>query len=206
MPSPLQPTTPTGPERFEQPDADLLLWKAAFAPAEADRLLAALLDDIDWRSEEILIFGRRRVVPRRVAWHGDPGARYRYSGTAHEPLPWTDLLDAIRDRVETLTGFRYNSVLLNRYRDGRDGMGWHADDEQELGAEPAIASVSLGAPRRFLMRHRRRAGARLALDLAHGDLLLMAGATQHHWLHALPKTARLVGERVNLTFRLVHPA
>lgn len=206
MPPLLQPTTPTGPERFEQPDAGLLLWRAAFAATEADRLFHALLETVEWRSEEILIFGRRRLVPRLVAWHGDPGAAYEYSGTTHLPLPWTPLLLELRGRVEALTGRSYNSVLLNRYRDGRDGMGWHADDEPELGAEPAIASVSLGATRRFLMRHRRRTGARLALDLGHGDLLLMAGATQHHWLHALPKTARPVGERVNLTFRSVHTA
>jgi alkylated DNA repair dioxygenase AlkB len=196
---------PTAPEGFEQPDADLRVWRAALAPADADRLFAALIRTIDWRGEEVLIFGRRRVVPRLVAWHGDPGAAYAYSGTPHEPLPWTRDLLELRERAEALTGRRFNSVLLNRYRDGRDGMGWHADDEPELGPEPAIASVSLGAPRRFALRHRRRREARLALDLCHGDLLLMAGVTQHHWLHALPKTARPVGERVNLTFRLVLP-
>jgi alkylated DNA repair dioxygenase AlkB len=206
MPQLRLPTTSTGPERLEQPDADLRLWRAAFAPAEADRLFASLLATIDWRREEILMFGQRRLVPRLVAWHGDPGASYEYSGTAHAPLPWTATLLELRDRVGCLTGRQFNSVLLNRYRDGRDGMGWHADDEPELGAEPAIASVSLGATRRFALRHRRRSTARLALDLGHGDLLLMAGATQRHWLHALPKTARPVGERVNLTFRLVRPA
>jgi alkylated DNA repair dioxygenase AlkB len=120
-------------------------------------------------------------------------------------LPWTSELLGIRHRVEEFSGQRYNSVLLNLYRDGRDGMGWHADDEPELGREPVIASVSFGATRRFKLRHRRSRSAASTLDLAHGDLLLMAGATQHHYVHAVPKTARPVGARVNLTFRWVRP-
>ena len=153
----------------------------------------------------MLIFGQRRPVPRLVAWHGDPGASYTYSGTPHDPLPWTQPLERIRSRLFDLTGGQFNSVLLNLYRDGRDGMGWHADDEPELGREPAIASVSFGATRRFKLRHRRSRSAANTLDLAHGDLLLMAGATQHHYVHAVPKTARPVGARVNLTFRWVRP-
>jgi alkylated DNA repair dioxygenase AlkB len=158
---------------------------------------------IDWRQEDILIFGERRRVPRLVAWHGDPGATYVYSGTVHEPVPWTADLQRIRTRAEALTGQRYNGVLLNLYRDGRDGMGWHADDEPELGPNPVIASVSLGATRRFCLRHRRRKDLKLDLLLPHGSLLCMSGATQHHWVHALPKTRRPVGERINLTLRLV---
>ena len=163
-----------------------------------------MLTGIDWQQEDIVMFGEHRRVPRLVAWHGDPGTAYTYSGTAHEPLPWTPTLQCIRDRVEALTSHSFNSVLLNRYRDGRDGMGWHADDERELGHEPAIASVSLGATRRFKLRHRRRRDAVATIDLAHGDLLLMAGATQHAYVHAVPKTTRAVGERINLTFRLRH--
>jgi alkylated DNA repair dioxygenase AlkB len=142
-------------------------------------------------------------VPRLVAWHGDPGTAYTYSGTLHEPLPWTPVLQSIRDRVQGLTGHSFNSVLLNRYRDGRDGMGWHADDERELGRDPVIASVSLGATRRFKLRHRRLREAVATIGLAHGDLLLMAGPTQHAYVHAVPKTTRPVDERVNLTFRLL---
>jgi alkylated DNA repair dioxygenase AlkB len=168
-------------------------------------VLAALRSRIDWQQEDIVIFGERRRVPRLVAWHGDPGTAYTYSGTAHEPLPWTPELQGVRHLVEAVTGHRYNSVLLNLYRDGRDGMGWHADDEPELGHEPVIASVSLGATRRFKLRHRGSRSAAGTLDLAHGDLLLMAGATQHHYLHAVPKTARPAGVRVNLTFRWVRP-
>jgi alkylated DNA repair dioxygenase AlkB len=199
------PLLSTEPLRSDLPDADIRLWRQAFQPAEADEMLAVLRARIDWQQEDIVIFGERRRVPRLVAWHGDPGTAYTYSGAAHEPMPWTPALLGIRHRVEEITGQHFNSVLLNLYRDGRDGMGWHADDEPELGREPAIASVSFGATRRFKLRHRRSRSAASTLDLAHGDLLLMAGATQHHYVHAVPKTARPVGARVNLTFRWVRP-
>jgi alkylated DNA repair dioxygenase AlkB len=195
------PFLPTEPLRLDLPDADVCLWPQALPPDEADAQFSALRSRIDWRQEDILIFGERRRVPRLVAWHGDPGTTYTYSGTLHEPLPWTAELQSIRARVEALTGYRYNSVLLNLYRDGRDGMGWHSDDERELGRDPVIASVSLGAPRRFCLRHRRHRSLQSDLLLPHGSLLCMGGATQHHWEHAVPKTRRPVGERVNLTFR-----
>lgn len=178
-------------------------WPEAFGRAEADALFARLRADIQWREEEIIIFGERKRVPRLVAWHGDPGVAYTYSGAHHEPEPWTAPLAGLRARIESLSGQNFNAVLLNLYRSGADGMGWHADDEPELGVNPVIASVSLGATRRFRLRHRRRKELTRDLDLAHGSLLLMAGTTQHHWLHALPKTARAVGERINLTFRRV---
>ena len=185
------------------PDAQVQLWAAAFAPDEASQLFDALIAGIDWRQEEVLIFGQRRPVPRLVAWHGDPGASYTYSGTPHDPLPWTQPLERIRSRIFGLAGSRFNSVLLNLYRDGRDGMGWHADDEPELGRDPVIASVSLGAPRRFCFRHRRDRNLKLDVTLSDGSLLLMSGATQHHWVHAVPKTSLPAGRRLNLTFRNV---
>lgn len=166
-------------------------------------MFRVLRAEIDWRQEEVVIFGRPRLVPRLVAWHGEPGARYTYSGTPHKPLPWTPVLEQVRRRVQELSGRHFNAVLLNLYRDGRDGMGWHSDDEAELGPEPAIASVSLGATRRFCLRHRRRKEMRAELSLPHGSLLLMSGATQRHWVHAVPKTAVRTGERINLTFRRV---
>lgn len=185
------------------PDGDLRFWPHAFADAEAAQLFAALRSSIEWTAEEVVIFGQPRLVPRLVAWHGDPGAAYTYSGTPHEPRPWTPELAVIRSRIERLSGRSFNSVLLNLYRDGRDGMGWHADDEPELGRNPAIASVSFGATRRFRLRHRKNRTEPVTLPLTNGSLLLMAGPTQHHWLHAVPKTAVAVGERINLTFRTV---
>lgn len=190
-------------ERLPLPDADVRYWPVAFDPDESAELFGQLRRDIDWQQEDVLIFGQRRRVPRLVAWHGDPGASYTYSGTSHEPRPWTPALESIRARIDALTGCTFNSVLLNLYRDGRDGMGWHADDEPELGREPVIASVSLGAARRFCLRHRRLKDRRLDVSLGDGSLLLMAGTTQHHWLHAVPKTAAPVGARINLTFRSI---
>lgn len=187
-------------------DGDLRLWPAAFEAAEAAALFEELRRSTAWQQEEILIFGLRRPVPRLVAWHGDPEARYTYSGTPHEPRPWTPALERVRSRVRQLTDDEFNAVLLNLYRDGRDGMGWHSDDEPELGPAPVIASVSLGAARRFCLRHKRRKDLKLDLELGHGSLLLMAGTTQRYWVHAVPKTSRPVGERINLTFRQVRPA
>lgn len=152
------------------------------------------------------MYGRPVRVPRLVAWHGDPAAVYTYSGTEHLPRPWTPALERVRRRAEALTGHAFNAVLLNLYRDGRDGMGWHADDEPELGPEPVVASASFGATRRFCLRHRRRRDLKLDVPLGHGSLLLMHGATQRHWLHAVPKTRQPVGARINLTFRRVRPA
>lgn len=179
------------------------LWPRAFGSSEASRLFDELRAGVQWQHEEILIFGQRRPVPRLVAWHGDPGASYVYSGTDHHPEPWTPVLELIRKRASALTGATFNAVLLNLYRDGRDGMGWHADDEPELGCNPVIASVSLGAERRFCLRHRCRKDLKVDLVLPHGSLLCMGGPTQHHWVHALPKTRLPVGERINLTLRQV---
>ena len=186
-------------------DGELHYWPHAFGADEAQELFEALIRSIDWAQEEIVIFGESKRVPRLVAWHGDSDAGYTYSGTFHEPRAWTALLESIRRRVERLSGHCFNSVLLNRYRDGHDGMGWHADDEPELGRNPAIASVSFGATRRFRLRHRRRMVEPVTLPLASGSLLLMSGAIQHCWVHAVPKTATPAGERVNLTFRRILP-
>lgn len=184
-------------------DGEARFWRHAFAAEESHRLFAELRRDIDWRQEEIVIFGTRRRVPRLVAWHGDASARYTYSGVAHEPVPWTPALRRARERVRGCTGLDFNAVLLNLYRDGRDSMGWHADDEPELGRDPVIASVSLGAARRFCLRHKRHRSLRVDLTLEDGSLLLMSGTTQRYWMHAVPRTARPVGERINLTFRQV---
>ena len=177
---------------------------AFLARAEADRLLEGLLGLPDWQQLRLRVFGRDVSAPRLTAWYGDPGARYAYSGVVHEPLPWPRGLAALRARLHTHLGVGFNSVLANLYRDGRDSMGWHSDDEPELGEEPVIASVSLGARRRFRLRHRARKDVLpIDLDLEHGSLLAMWGSTQDHWKHSLPKSARCDGVRVNLTFRRV---
>jgi len=194
---------PEGARTLHLPDCEAWYLPAAFDAVSAARLFEKLRRDAAWGEEQIVLFGQRRKVPRLVAWYGDPGASYAYSGVRHEPLPWIPPLREIREHVERLSGHAFNSVLANLYRGGNDGMGWHADEEPELGRDPVIASVSLGATRRFRMRHRRRRDLTVDLDLEHGSLLLMAGATQHHWVHAVPKTRRAVGERINLTFRRI---
>jgi alkylated DNA repair dioxygenase AlkB len=186
-------------------DADLA-WDPQFLDAAgADRAFAAVRDGVAWERHRIRLFGRELDVPRLSCWIGDPQAHYRYSGSDFEPRPWPPALLALRAGIEATCGTAFNSVLANRYRDGRDSMGWHSDDEPELGPAPVIASLSLGATRRFLLRHRRDANARLALELGPGSLLVMRGPTQANYRHALPRTARPVGERINLTFRLVQP-
>lgn len=166
-----------------------------------ERVLDRLLADIDWRQDEAWIMGRRVALPRLTAWYGDAG--YRYSGVDNPPRPWLGLLLELKGTAEALAGSPFNSVLLNLYRDGRDSMGWHSDDERSLGSDPVIASLSFGATRRFRLKHKRHPDLVIALDLPPASCLIMAGALQHHWRHALPKTAKLVEPRVNLTFRLI---
>jgi len=181
-------------------DGEVVRLARWLSQAESRALVERLAGEVAWAQLDVRMMGRLLAIPRLCAWFGD--AAYGYSGIRHPPLPWPDWLDAVRRRVEHACDARFNSVLLNLYRDGRDSMGWHADDEPELGAEPAIASLSLGATRRFRLRHKAD-GHSLGIDLDDGDLLLMRGATQHHWRHALPKTRKSVGARFNLTFRQV---
>ncbi len=168
------------------------------------QLLHDLVADTAWSQETVTLFGRTLPQPRLVAYHGDAGAGYTYSGTHHAPRPWTPPLAALKERVEHLAGTPFNSVLLNYYRDGNDSMGLHADDEPELGDNPVIASLSLGQERRMYFRHKsRRDIDNLVLPLPAGSLLVMRGATQHNWKHGLRKVRGPCGPRVNLTFRLV---
>ncbi|WP_026880498.1 alpha-ketoglutarate-dependent dioxygenase AlkB family protein [Hymenobacter norwichensis] len=188
------------------PQAEVLLDSKFLSPEAADALLTELTTTIPWRHEPIKLFGKEVLQPRLTAWHGDPTARYAYSGLALDPQPWTPALQQLRQQVEAAAQTRFNSVLLNLYRHGQDSMGWHADDEPELGMAPVIASVSLGATRRFRLRPRHPevvVHAPVSLDLPTGSLLLMRGTTQQHWLHAVPKTARPTEPRLNLTFRWV---
>ena len=188
------------------PGAWLDWWPCFLEPGESPAL-GALVAELPLRADRFQIFGRSVAVPRRMAWVGDPGCRYRYSGQTYEPTPWTPALAGLRDTVGERTGLAWNCVLANYYRDGRDSVGWHADDERELGPssdDVAIASLSLGAPRRFRLRRRDRQEAH-TLELRNGSLVVMRGTMQRSWLHCLPKTRSPVGPRLNLSFRVVSP-
>ncbi|HEY0334258.1 MAG TPA: alpha-ketoglutarate-dependent dioxygenase AlkB [Stenotrophomonas sp.] len=191
--------------RIDLPGAEVD-WMPGWLPGpEAEVLRGQLLAEVAWEVHRIRLFGREVDSPRLSSWIGDPQARYRYSGTDFEPQAWPPILDAVRRRLREALEADFNSVLVNRYRDGRDAMGWHSDDEPELGVRPLIASLSLGAPRRFLFRRRDDPAFKRELMLGHGDLLVMAGDTQRLYHHGLPRTARPVGERINLTFRQIGP-
>ena len=185
------------------PDAQLQFDPHWLGPLEADALLDGLHRDVPWETHRIRIFGREVDSPRLSCWIGDPDARYRYSGTLFEPHPWPDALVPVRERLERTLDVAFNSVLANLYRDGTDAMGWHSDAEPELGPAPVIASISLGATRRFALKHRDDPARKLTLELPHGSLLVMSGATQRHYRHALPRTARPIGPRINLTVRRI---
>lgn len=188
-----------------RPDLDLIPdW---LPRSRADVLFAALHREIPWARHRLRIFGRDVDAPRLSCWIGDPDAGYGYSGTRFVPQAWPASLLPVRDALAAAAGVGFNSVLANLYRDGRDAMGWHSDDEPELGPSPVIASLSLGATRRFVLKARLPdADGRLqrhVFELAHGSLLLMRGDTQVRFRHALPRTARPVGPRINLTFRKI---
>lgn len=178
------------------------LWPALI-PDPDNEWMTALRAELPLAQEVYRMGGRALRSPRLVSWHGDADAAYAYSGVVHAPAPWTPRLAALRARVEDATGLRFNAVLANLYRDGRDSVGWHADAEPEIGPSPAdrwVASLSFGHPRRFVLRH-ERTGERHELALGNSDLLVMRGTTQSHYRHSVPKTARPVGPRLNLTFR-----
>ena len=181
----------------------IALFPGWLGQGEAGALFDALIETVPWSVHRLRLFGREIDSPRLSCWMGDEGASYRYSGTRFTPHPWLPALAAVRARLDREFDAGFNSVLANLYRDGRDAMGWHADAERELGPEPVIASLSLGAPRRFVLRHRAR-GLRHELVLEPGSLLLMRGRTQAHWQHALPR-AKDAAPRINLTFRRIFP-
>jgi alkylated DNA repair dioxygenase AlkB len=169
-------------------------------PGDANRLLHCLSEELPWRQYAIKLFGRKRPQPRLTAWCSDPGVEYRYSGICLGPTPWHPALDQLRRLLEARLECPFNCVLANAYRNGQDAMGWHADDEPELGEQPTIASVSLGQARTFRIRP-HSGGASRAMCLEHGSLLVMSGPSQSDWQHAIPRSRKPLGLRVNLTFR-----
>jgi len=185
-------------------DGDAYLVAAFLTLAESEAYFSKFLDLVEWRQHIIRIRGRKIASPRLSAWHGDSDAHYRYSGLSLEPRPWFPIILELKTRVEAACEAPFNSVLLNLYRDGFDSMGWHSDDEPELGERPVIASLSLGATRRFRLRHRTRRNLEpVSIDLENGSLLIMQGDTQRFWKHQVPKTKRTVKPRINLTFRCI---
>lgn len=192
------------PGKLPLHDADVSYYPHFLSQQQADNYLACLQATLAWRQEHIKLYGRSVKIPRLQAWYGDSDARYRYSGLSMEPIAWTKALTELRLQCEVHTGHKFNSVLANCYRHGQDSMGWHADNEPELGPQPVIASLSLGQIRNFDLRH-RQSGAKYRLALEHGSLLLMAGTTQQHWQHGMAKSKKNMQVRINLTFRQVYP-
>ena len=185
------------------PGLDLSVHRAALDQEQADVAFSILRNGAPWQQDCIAMFGRKVAMPRLTAWFGDPGMDYTYSGMRLQPQPWTAFLAGLRERLEELAGTSFNSVLLNLYRDGGDGVAWHADDEPDLGRQPVIGSLSLGATRKFQLRRADDWSIKREFDLHHGDVVVMRGPTQELWRHQIPKTSKLVGERINLTFRTI---
>jgi alkylated DNA repair dioxygenase AlkB len=190
-------------QTVDLPEAEVVFCPAFFSAPEADRLLRELRDTTAWRQETLKLYGKAINVPRLTAWYGDEGTSYIYSGILNVPLPWTPALIEVKHAVEPPSGVVFNSVLLNRYRTGQDSVSWHADDEPEFGEEPVIASVSFGGTRTLQFKHKTRKDLNASVALTHGSLLIMRGGTQANWLHQIPKTAKPVEERLNLTFRVI---
>lgn len=187
---------------FDIPDAEIRYYPNFFDSVTADKIFKELLHNIPWQQDNITVFGKTHPQPRLTALFGD-GKPYSYSGITMQPHPWNPLLQSIKIKLNEISDTNFTSVLLNWYRDGKDSNGWHADNEKELGINPVIASLSFGATRSFQLKHNTDKSQRLNLTLEHGSLLLMQGVTQHFWKHQISKTAKLVGPRINLTFRVI---
>lgn len=168
----------------------------------ADKYFQRLIEDIKWKQESMKMYGKELPFPRLTAWYGDQDKPYSFSGITLQPHPWSPGLLKVKSDIETKVNVVFNSVLLNRYRDGSDSISWHTDAEKELGKNPVIASVNFGAERKFQLKH-KDTNERIDIILQHGSLLIMQGELQHFWKHQIPKTKKPIGERVNLTFRVI---
>lgn len=184
-------------------DGEAYLYDNFFSEEESTAVFDSLMKKINWEQQHIKLFGRSLAMPRLTAWYAEEGVVYTYSNLLNKPQPWIEELLLIKDRIEKATQSQFNSVLLNLYRSGNDSMGWHKDDEKELGKNPIIGSVSFGAERIFKFRHETSKFSGVKVTLSNGSFLLMKGATQHHWYHSVPKTKQDVLPRINLTFRMI---
>jgi len=189
---------------YDLPDADITLFEDFFTTEESTVLCQSLIDNIQWRQDKIRIFGKWIDQPRLTAFYGDHEKTYSYSGILMKPELWNADLLLIKEKIEKYSGINFTSVLLNYYRDGKDSMGWHSDDEKELGKNPVIGSVSFGESRKFQIRHKYRKDiSKTEILLKNGSFLLMKGTTQHFWQHQIPKTSPKTSFRINLTFRKI---
>ncbi len=194
----------SGPEPIPIQDAEVYYLRELPLADTTNAIMENLIREVPWRAENIVVWGKRFPQPRLVAWYGDAGMNYTYSGIHLNALPWTSMLLDIKNRVELVANTAFNNVLLNFYRDHRDSMGLHSDDEPELGERPIIASLSLGEERTFILKHKTAKILKpIRLKLASGSLLLMKGETQRNWKHGIDKETRPCGPRVNLTFRSI---
>ncbi|SDE07900.1 Alkylated DNA repair dioxygenase AlkB [Pricia antarctica] len=185
------------------PDSEIIYFANFFSKAKADTYFNHFKREVPWQQDDIKVFGKIYPQPRLTALYGNTGKAYSYSNITMQPHDFTDVLLEIKQKIETKTDAVFTTCLLNLYRDGKDSNGWHADNEKELGLNPIIASLTLGQERYFHLKHRKDKHLKHKLLLEHGSLLLMQGTTQHHWLHQIPKTAKTIGERINLTFRII---
>lgn len=190
-------------QRLEVPDAEIYFAQEIALPLPKDVLLQELITSVSWRAENVVIWGKTHAQPRLIAWYGDEGNVYKYSGISLSPLKWTQTLLNVRAAVERLANCRFNSVLLNYYRNEKDSMGFHSDDEPELGERPVIGSLSLGERRTFVLKrkHTKNKIGHIRLPLSSGSLLVMRAETQKNWVHGIEKESKPCGPRVNLTFR-----
>ena len=187
------------------PDASIFYYPQFFSKQKSNFYLNRLIDSVQWKQNTIKMYGKESLVPRLEAWYGEPGKNYSYSGIMMQPISWTSELLEIKKEIEKVSKTVFNSVLINYYRNGNDRVAWHSDDEKELGKNPVIGSISLGAERNFKLRHKdyKINSLRNNIILKHGSFLLMKGPTQHNWMHEIPRTAKPIGPRINLTFRVI---
>lgn len=190
------------PIQLDMPDANLKYYPNFIPPAEAATIMCSLQQHIDWRQEQITLYGKTFDVPRLQAWYGDKNAHYRYSNLSMQPLPWSPVLLELKQKCENTSNGCFNSVLANLYRHGQDGMGRHADNEPELGQQPVIASLSFGEIRNLDFYHNKTKN-KFRIALCSGSLLVMSGDTQINWQHSIAKTKKKLAARINLTFRYI---
>jgi len=183
-------------------NGEYLFYPNFFSKIECDLYLKALKSNIEWKQESMNMYGKQVNFPRLTAWYGDNDKPYSFSGITLKPKSWSNELISIKEKIEPISKVKFNSVLLNLYRSGNDSISWHTDAEKELGVNPIIASVNFGATRKFQLRN-NNTKEKIEIELTNGSLLIMQGELQHYWQHQVPKTNKVVGERINLTFRVI---